>query len=110
MDINELKERLSALRQRGYVVSLRKGNTGIGYTLETLLEVDENNLHTPDLGEVELKSQRKGVSNRITLFTFNCGAWKLPQKQSLKDMAMWTLTVETLYTALCPANLTIRVC
>ena len=56
MNIAQLRENLSEIKQRGYVVSLRRGNTGIGYTLETLLELDENNLRTPDLGEIELKS------------------------------------------------------
>ena len=37
MNITELKDKLSELNQMGYVVSLRRGNTGIGYTLETLL-------------------------------------------------------------------------
>ena len=68
--------RLSAIKQRGYVVSLRRGNTGIGYTLETLLGLDENNLRTPDLGDIELKSQRNGVSNRVTMFTFNRGVFQ----------------------------------
>ena len=76
MNIAQLKEKLSAIKQRGYVVSLRRGNTGIGYTLETLLELDENNLRTPDLGDIELKSQRNGVSNRVTMFTFNRGVFQ----------------------------------
>lgn len=77
MDLNELKERLTALKQRGYVVSMRRGNTGIGYTLETLLEVSENNLRLPDLGTMELKAHRQGTTSRITLFTFNRGVWKI---------------------------------
>ena len=40
MDITELKDKLSEIHRRGYIVSLRRGNTGIGYTLETLLGVD----------------------------------------------------------------------
>ena len=43
MDLVELTEKLSAIKQVGYVVSLRRGNTGIGYTLESLLELKENN-------------------------------------------------------------------
>ena len=42
----------------GFVKTLRKGPTGIGYTLETLLEIDENNISSPDFGEIELKAQR----------------------------------------------------
>ena len=84
MDIAQLRERLSEIKQRGYVVSLRRGNTGIGYTLETLLELDENNLRTPDLGDIELKSQRNGVSNRVTMFTFNRGVWKIRQRELIE--------------------------
>lgn len=81
---SKLVDKLNALRQRGYVVSLRRGNTGIGYTLESLLGIDENNLKLPDLGSVELKSQRNGASNRVTMFTFNRGAWKLKQRQLIE--------------------------
>ena len=48
MDIVELKEKLSEIKQMEYIETLRKGDTGIGLTLETLLEVKENNLRTPD--------------------------------------------------------------
>jgi hypothetical protein len=65
MNMAELKDKLSVINQMGYVVSLRNGNTGIGYTLETLLGLEENNLKTPDFGDVELKSQRNGVSNQL---------------------------------------------
>lgn len=84
MDIAKLREKLSEIEQRGYIISLRGGNTGIGYTLETLLELDENNLRTPDLGDIELKSQRNGVSNRVTMFTFNRGVWKIRQRELIE--------------------------
>ena len=73
MTIAELKDKLSGINQMGYVVSLRRGSTGIGHTLETLLGLEENNLKTPDFGDIELKSQRNGVNNRVTMFTFNRG-------------------------------------
>ena len=62
MDIPQLKEKLSDINRMGYIVSLRKGNTGIGYTLETLLGVVENNLRSPDLGNIELKETLLGVA------------------------------------------------
>ena len=55
MELDELKERLTAIKHKGYVTSMRRGNPGIGYTLETLLEVRENNLRSPDFGDMELK-------------------------------------------------------
>ncbi|MCY3552573.1 MAG: MvaI/BcnI family restriction endonuclease [Candidatus Poribacteria bacterium] len=84
MDIAQLKDKLSEIKQMGFVVSLRRSNTGIGYTLETLLGLEENNLKTPDFGDVELKSQRNGVSNRVTMFTFNRGTWKMKQKSLIE--------------------------
>ena len=67
----------------GYVVSLRNGNTGIGYTLETLLGLEENNLKTPDFGDIELKSQRNGVNNRGNHVYFQ--SWGLESKTEGSD-------------------------
>jgi len=98
MNIPQLKEKLSDINRMGYVVSLRKGNTGIGYTLETLLGVAENNLRSPDLGielketslgvaennfrysdsgNIELKSRRIKSPSLLTMFTFNDSIWKI---------------------------------
>jgi hypothetical protein len=84
MDIVELKDKLSEINQRGYIVSLRGGNTGVGYTLETLLGLEENNFKTPDFGDVELKSQRNGVSTPVTMFTLDRQAWKITQKKLIE--------------------------
>ena len=84
MDITELKDKLSEIHRSGYIVSLRRGNTGIGYTLEILLGLGENNLKTPDFGDIELKSQRNGVSNPVTLFTFNRGVWKIKPREVIQ--------------------------
>jgi len=37
---------LSEIKETGFIQSKREGNTGIGYTLEELLEVKKNNLAT----------------------------------------------------------------
>ena len=84
MDITQLKDKLSEIHRKGYIVSLRRGNTGIGYTLETLLGLEENNLKTPDFGDIELKSQRNGVSNPVTMFTFNRGVWKIKPREVIQ--------------------------
>ncbi|MFH1972650.1 MAG: MvaI/BcnI family restriction endonuclease [archaeon] len=69
----DIKEKLKELKDKGFVKSLRKDNTGIGYTLETMLGIKENNLGEPDLSyngiPVELKAQRIDASSRVTLFT-----------------------------------------
>lgn len=85
MNLEELKKRLEEIKEQGWVVSKRKGNTGIGFTLEKLLGIKENNLKTPDFGKIELKSQRRDASNKVTLFTFNKAVWKIPQKDLIEN-------------------------
>lgn len=86
MNLQQLKKELSALKSRGYIKSQRKGPTGIGYTLERELHLKENNVSIPDIGgRVELKASRKNASSLITLFTFNRGVWKIPQKSILEN-------------------------
>src|SRR5687767_1908119 len=82
--IDEIQKKLSTIKKLGYIKSLRKGTTGIGYTLETLLEIKENNICSPDLGEIELKAQRERHTGMITLFTFNNKAWKMRPLDAIK--------------------------
>lgn len=67
--LNELQRRFTMLRKKGFVASLRSHNTGVGHTLEQFLGLKENNISLPDLGELELKSQRLESVSLITLFT-----------------------------------------
>lgn len=68
MDIPQLKETLSDINRMGYIVSLRKRNTGIGYTLETLLGIAENNLRSPDLENIELRMETHRPPSRMGNF------------------------------------------
>ena len=67
--VKELKE----LFKQGYVKSLRSSDTGIGYTLEALLKIKENNRGEPDFEYngllVELKTQRENAGSKVTLMT-----------------------------------------
>ena len=69
----DIKKELEEIFKLGFVKSMRSDNTGIGYTLETLLKIKENNIGEPDLKynglPVELKSQREKASSRVTLMT-----------------------------------------
>jgi len=67
--VGEFISRFKSVRDKGWVPSHRANNTGIGKTLEDLMEIEENNSDGPDLGEVEIKSQRALTSSKITLFT-----------------------------------------
>jgi len=82
--LKQIQAKLSKIKKLGYVKTLRRGPTGIGYTLETLLEIDENNICSPDLGEIELKAQRENHTGMTTLFTFNNKAWKMDPLEAIK--------------------------
>lgn len=84
LTIGKVKKKLSKIKKMGYVKSLRKGPTGIGYTLETLLKIGENNISSPDLGEIELKAQREKHTGMTTLFTFNNKAWRMNPLEAIK--------------------------
>jgi hypothetical protein len=55
--LNDLLERFDAISNR-WVESMREGDTGIGYTFETLLDIEENNSRTADFRGIELKCKR----------------------------------------------------
>jgi MvaI/BcnI restriction endonuclease family len=84
LTIEQIKKKLSAIKKLGYVKTLRNGPTGIGYTLETLLEIRENNISSPDFGEIELKTQRERHSGMTTLFTFNNKAWQMNPLEAIR--------------------------
>lgn len=69
MNYDEFLKRIREIRAMGYVKSHRKGDTGIGKTLEDLLGIAENNIAGPDFGMYELKSGRKDSPSMLTLFT-----------------------------------------
>lgn len=69
----ELLDLINSIARQGFVRSLRTGDTGIGFTLESLLGIDANSSKSPDYKGIELKaarSFRKGKGrNRVTLFS-----------------------------------------
>lgn len=70
MTLTQLKKKLKNIKSLGFVKTHRKGDTGIGKTLEDLLGIKENNISLPDIGEIaELKAYRKSAVSMLTLFT-----------------------------------------
>lgn len=65
----QLVGQLPRIKSLGYVPTRRRGDTGVGKTLEDLLNIKENNLAGPNGHMTELKSGRKNASGLITLFT-----------------------------------------
>jgi len=84
MNIEEFKQKFQNLKNKGFVKSLRKGPTGIGYTFETLLDLDENNIALPDIDNIEIKAHRDNSNSMITLFTFNKKAWKINPLEAIR--------------------------
>ncbi len=84
MTLFEFSQRFTEIRAMGYVKSMRKGPTGIGYTLESLLDIRENNDAHPDIEGAELKAHRTEQNGMITLFTFNNKAWRIPPLEAVK--------------------------
>lgn len=56
--LREFLKRFDPISQRGYVRTMRAGSTGIGYTLESLLNIRENNAPHGDLLGLEIKAYR----------------------------------------------------
>ncbi len=85
MTLTELKKRLKALKNRGFIPSRRKGPTGIGYTFESELNLKETNVAIPDIGgRIELKTTRENSNSFVTLFTFNKAVWQIHPKEAVK--------------------------
>lgn len=75
----KFKKELEKIRDKGFITSHRRGDTGIGKTLEDELGVEENSIQASDLGSVELKANRKGSNSSVTLFT------KSPNKRGVNN-------------------------
>ena len=69
-NIQLIKERMPEIYNQGFIETMRKGNTGVGYTFEELWGLEENNDSGADLdGEVEFKATRKNKKCKVTAFT-----------------------------------------
>lgn len=70
MNLDQLIHKLKEIEKKEFVRSHRIGDTGIGKTLEDLLEIIENNIPLSDLaGVAELKAYRRDARSMLTLFT-----------------------------------------
>lgn len=84
MKIEEFQKKFEEIKNIGYIKTKRKGNTGIGYTLESILGIKENNRKKPDIEGAELKAHRSNSRSMITLFTFNNKVWQIDQLEAIK--------------------------
>lgn len=69
----ELLDKLKMISGKGFVNSVRVGDTGVGMTLESLLGIRENSSRLPDYKGIELKAtrinKRSRCSNKAQLFS-----------------------------------------
>ncbi len=83
MQLSEFKTKFQSIKSSGFIKSHRKGNTGVGHTLEQELGLTENCISGPDLSGNELKAARKGAGGKQTLFTKE-GDWVVSQKDYIE--------------------------
>jgi len=86
-NLSELLEEFDKVNALGWVDSQREGDTGIGYTFETLLGIKENNDKRADFKGIEIKCKgikegKASASGKINLFQHG-PVWL--GKQSAKD-------------------------
>lgn len=76
--VEDLLDMIRDVSSKGFVRTMRPGDTGIGMTLETMLGIAANSSKAPDYKGIELKAKRlrKGRVNRVTLFS-QVPDWKL---------------------------------
>lgn len=91
MNLKEFKVKFQELKNKGFVPSIREGPTGVGYTLETLLGLRENNLALPDIENIEIKAHRDNSNSLITLFTFNRKAWVINPLEAIKKYGSYDI-------------------
>jgi hypothetical protein len=79
---DQFRSEFDKIKSEGFIKSMRNGNTGAGYTLETKFGLIENNTSLPDLRDflTELKTKRikSKSSSMLTLLTDENG-WQLEQ-------------------------------
>ena len=66
----ELISKLKKVHEKGWIKTLRAGDTGVGFTFETLIDIQANSSKEPDFKGIEIKTSRKNGNNNLqTLFS-----------------------------------------
>ena len=65
-NFNSLYFRFLRIKQLGWIKSMRKGPTGVGYTFEELLNKKEDHLPLPDYKGIEIKTNME-LGKEITI-------------------------------------------
>ncbi len=70
--INKIKK----IYKEGWIKTLRKGDTGVGYTFETKLGIKANSKKKPDFRGIEIKAFRKRSSGSLVTLFSQVPNWK----------------------------------
>ncbi len=68
-DYIELKQEFIRIKKMGLIKSQRNGTSGVGYTFEKMLNLDENQSPKPDYHSIELKCRYGYSKSNIRLFS-----------------------------------------
>lgn len=83
----ELLDRLTEVAARGFIKTMRPGDTGVGYTLESLLDIAANSSKDPDYKGIELKACRFRTAQKgqATIFS-QVPNWRISRLKGSKDI------------------------
>ncbi len=83
----ELLAMLKLVGAQGFLRTLRPGDTGVGYTLETKLGIKCNSSKAPDYKGIEIKAGRKGshAKGRTTILS-QVPEWKISRLKGSADI------------------------
>lgn len=79
--LNELKEKIIT---NEWIESKTKGNGGVGFTLESLLQKERENFEIPDYKGIELKTKCSKKESYITLFNATPDSYLFETKRILE--------------------------
>jgi len=68
-NIKYLINQFEMIKNLGWIKNINNGNSGVGRTLEKLLNIPENNLEIPDFKGIEIKTHRINSNSYISLFS-----------------------------------------
>lgn len=85
--VDELLVKLKSIADKGYVRTLRSGDTGVGYTLETMLGIKANSSKKPDYKGIELKAgrDRTAKGGQSTIFS-KVPNWKISRLKGSRQI------------------------
>jgi hypothetical protein len=87
--IRLLQKKFLEIKKLGYVKTIRGGSTGVGATLEKLLDKPEESFEIPDYYGIELKTKRAYSKSSITLFNAVPTGGTYYEVKRLRDTYGW---------------------